>query len=104
MGAHPAPVSTEEKTMTKSELIQAIADDTGKTKTDVATVLASLGRAVGGALQSGGDLTVPGIGKLSTAKRAARSARNPATGAMIDVPAKTVVKFKAVKDLADAVA
>lgn len=90
--------------MTKNELIQAIVDDSGKTKTDVATVLASLGRAVGGTLKSGGDLTVPGIGKLSTTKRAARTARNPATGAAIEVPAKTIVKFKAVKDLADAIA
>lgn len=90
--------------MTKNDLIQAIADDCGKTKTDVASVLASLGRAVGGALQAGQDLTLPGVGKLSTTKRAAREARNPSTGATIQVPAKTVVKFKAVKDLADAVA
>ncbi|MBN9453239.1 MAG: HU family DNA-binding protein [Bosea sp.] len=90
--------------MTKNELIQAIADDSGKSKSDVATVLASLGRAVGGALQHGGELTMPGIGKLSTTKRPARTARNPSTGATIDVPAKTVVKFKVTKDLADAVA
>lgn len=90
--------------MTKNDLIQAIADDCGKTKTDVASVLASLGRAVAGTLKSGADLTVPGVGKLSTSKRAAREARNPATGATIHVPEKTVVKFKAVKDLTDAVA
>jgi DNA-binding protein HU-beta len=88
----------------KAELIQAIADDSGKSKTDVATVLASLGRAVSGTLSAGSDITVPGVGKLSTAKRAAREARNPSTGAIIQVPAKSVVKFKAVKDLADAVA
>lgn len=90
--------------MTKNDLIQAIADDSGKSKSDVASVLASLGRAVGGALQNGSDITVPGVGKLSTTKRAAREARNPSTGATIQVPAKTIVKFKAVKDLADAVA
>lgn len=90
--------------MTKHELIQAIADDTGKSKADVSTILASLTRAVSGGLKSGADITLPGVGKLSAKTRAARTARNPATGATIDVPAKTVVKFKATKDLADAIA
>lgn len=90
--------------MTKNELIQAIADDSGKSKNDVATVLASLGRAVSGSLKGGADITLPGVGKLSAKRREARTARNPSTGAMIDVPAKTVVKFKVTKDLADAIA
>jgi DNA-binding protein HU-beta len=58
----------------------------------------------GSALKEGGDVTLSGIGKLAVAKRDARQARNPSTGAMIDVPAKTVVKFKVAKDLADSVA
>ncbi len=44
------------------------------------------------------------LGKLSAAKRDAREARNPSTGAIIQVPAKTVVKFKPAKALSDAVA
>ena len=51
-----------------------------------------------------GATTLGGVGKLASAKREARKARNPSTGATIDVPAKTVVKFKVAKDLADAVA
>lgn len=90
--------------MTKNELISAIADDTGKSKADVASILTSLGRAVEGALKAKADIVVPGVGKLKTEARAARTARNPSTGAMIDVPAKTVVKFKVAKELADAVA
>ncbi len=90
--------------MTKNELIAAIAEETGKTKADVTAILASLATVSSKTLKDGGDVTLGGIGKLASAKRDARQARNPSTGAMIDVPAKTVVKFKVAKDLADAVA
>lgn len=90
--------------MTKNELIAAVAEGTGKTKADVAAVLASLAEIAAKTLKEGGDVTFGGIGKLAVAKRDARQARNPSTGAMIDVPAKTVVKFKVAKDLADTVA
>lgn len=90
--------------MTKNELIAAIAEETGKTKTDVSTVLASLAGVAAKSLKGGSDLTVGGLGKFSAARREAREARNPSTGAIIKVPAKTVVKFKVAKDLADAVA
>ncbi len=90
--------------MTKNELIAAIAEQTGKPKTDVSAILAALAEVSTKALKDGGDVTLGGIGKLASAKRDARQARNPSTGAMIDVPAKTVVKFKVAKDLAEAVA
>ncbi|MBW4656985.1 MAG: HU family DNA-binding protein [Kaiparowitsia implicata GSE-PSE-MK54-09C] len=90
--------------MTKNELIAAVAEGTGKTKADVGAILASLAEIATKVLKEGGDVTLGGIGKLSAAKRDARQARNPSTGAMIDVPAKTVVKFKVAKDLADTVA
>ncbi|MBD3844585.1 HU family DNA-binding protein [Bosea sp. SSUT16] len=94
----------KEDFMTKNELIAAIAEETGKTKADVSAILASLGTTVAKTLKGGDDVTLGGIGKLSAAKREAREARNPSTGATIKVPAKTVVKFKVTKDLADAVA
>ena len=90
--------------MTKNELIAAVAEATGKSKADVSAVMASLAEVASKTLKEGGDLTIGGIGKLAVAKRDARQARNPSTGAMIDVPAKTVVKFKVAKDLADTVA
>jgi DNA-binding protein HU-beta len=90
--------------MTKNELISAIAESTGKTKADIGAILVSLAEVSTKALKDGGDITLGGIGKLSVAKRDARQARNPSTGATIDVPAKTVVKFKVAKDLADTVA
>ena len=69
----------------------------------MSAVLMSLAGVVSKTLKSGGNVTLGGVGKLSSAKRDARQARNPSTGAVIDVPAKTVVKFKVAKDLADAV-
>lgn len=90
--------------MTKNELIAAIAEQTGKTKADVGAILVALAETATKTLKEGGDVTLGGIGKLSAAKRDARQARNPSTGAIIDVPAKTVVKFKVAKDLADTVA
>ncbi|MEN5082521.1 HU family DNA-binding protein [Bosea sp. TWI1241] len=102
--AHSRPPQVQEDSMTKNELIAAIADETGKSKADVSAVLASMAGVVTKALKDGGDVTLGGIGKLAAAKREAREARNPATGAMIKVPAKTVVKFKVTKDLAEAVA
>ena len=90
--------------MTKNELIAAIAEETGKAKTDVNAILASLAGVAAKTLKDGGDLTVGGIGKFGITKREAREARNPSTGATIKVPAKNVVKFKVAKDLADAVA
>ncbi len=90
--------------MTKNELIAAIAESTGKTKADIGAILVSLAEVSTKALKDGGDITLGGIGKLSVAKRDARQARNPSTGATIEVPAKTVVKFKVAKDLADTVA
>ncbi len=90
--------------MTKNELIAAIADETGKTKADVTAILTSLATVVSKTLKAGDDLTLGGIGKLAAAKRDARETRNPSTGATIQVPAKTVVKFKVAKDLAEAVA
>ena len=90
--------------MTKNELIAAIAEDVARSKADVGAVLTSLAAVVVTTLKEGGDVTLGSIGKLTAAKRDARQARNPSTGAVIEVPAKTVVKFKVAKDLADAVA
>lgn len=90
--------------MTKNELIAAIADETGKSKADVSAILGSLAGVVAKTLKAGDEVVLGGIGKLKADKREARTARNPSTGATINVAAKTVAKFKVAKDLADAVA
>ena len=47
--------------------------------------------------------TMPGIGKLVLSKRKARVGRNPATGAAIKIPAKTVVKMRLSKTFKDSI-
>ncbi len=50
-----------------------------------------------------GEFTIPGIGKLVKAQRAARMGRNPATGEAIKIKAKTTLKFRIAKPMKDAV-
>ena len=50
-----------------------------------------------------GEFTIPGLGKLVKAQRAARMGRNPATGETIKIEAKTTVKFRLAKSAKDAV-
>ena len=54
-------------------------------------------------VKKSGEFTVPGIGKLVKMNRKARTGRNPATGATIQIPAKTVVKFRVAKAAKEAV-
>lgn len=89
--------------MNKGELIDSIANQSGLTKADSARALDATLDAITGALMTGGKVTLPGFGTYSTSKRAARSGRNPQTGATIKIKARTVAKFKAGKNLSDAV-
>jgi DNA-binding protein HU-beta len=88
----------------KSELIAAVAEKTGEPKTKEQDILDAAVATAQVQLKLGDDVVFGNLGKLSAAKREAREARNPSTGATIQVPAKTVVKFKPAKALADAVA
>lgn len=54
-------------------------------------------------VRSSGEFNIPGIGKLVKKQRAARQGRNPLTGESIQIPAKTVVKFRVAKAAKDAV-
>lgn len=90
--------------MTKQELIDAIAAGTDQSKKTIDQVLNHLGLAVMHELKNGGEVTLPGLGKLSVKTTTARKGRNPATGDEIDIPSKNVPKFSAAKALKDAVA
>ena len=75
------------------------------TKAEIKRVLESLGVVATSELGTeGGEITLPGLGKLKADVRAARTGRNPATGAAVEIPAKNVVKFVAAKALKDALA
>ncbi|GAB2927690.1 HU family DNA-binding protein [Rheinheimera gaetbuli] len=95
--------------MNKSQLVDAIiakmkgTHDRIVSKTDVNAYLDCLESVATAELKSGGEVALVGLGKLKVAQKAARTGRNPKTGAAIDIPAKTVVKFTPAKALADAI-
>lgn len=88
--------------MTKSQMMSALAEATGMSKKDVAMFLEKLVSMAYREVKTNGELTLPGLGKLVKVHRAARQGRNPATGATIQIPAKTVVKFRVAKAAKDA--
>lgn len=82
--------------MNKSELVDAIADRTGVSKTDVDATLKGLYDIVAQTVSKGGDkITIPGFIAFEQGHRAARAGRNPQTGATIQVPAANTVKISA---------
>ena len=89
--------------MNKGELIDAMAADTGLTKTQSTACLDSMMTAIRKALKKGDKVTLVGFGTYSVSKRAARTGRNPQTGKAIKIAAQNVVKFKAGKELSEAV-
>jgi len=87
--------------MNQSELILKTAQVSGVSKKDVEAVLKTAGDVVGAALVEDGEAILPGLGKLVTGQRAARTGRNPKTGEPVEIPASKTVKFKAAKALKD---
>ena len=89
--------------LTKAELIGRLLDTTAANKSTISSVLDALALEVAAQLQAGSEITLPGIGKLAPVAKPARVGRNPATGAKVQIAAKTAVKFTAAKALKDAV-
>jgi DNA-binding protein HU-beta len=89
--------------MNKKELVEAMADSAEISKAAAEKALNGMLAAVTGALSDADKVTLVGFGTFSTVKRSARKAKNPRTGEMIDIPAKTVAKFKPGSKLAEAV-
>ena len=89
--------------MNKTELIANMAESAGISKAAADRALLGFLEAVTDSLQKGEKVTLIGFGTFSAVKRTARTGRNPQTGKAIKIPAKTVVKFKVGKKLADAV-
>lgn len=89
--------------MTKSQLFATLSEKSGLSKKQVAEFIDQLTELAYDEVKKSGEFVVPGIGKLVKVNRAARMGRNPATGASIQIPAKTVVKFRVAKAAKDAV-
>jgi DNA-binding protein HU-beta len=85
--------------MTRTELIDALATETGGDKKVAKEFLEGFTRIVEAEMRKEGEVPLAGLGKFRVSKRAARTGRNPATGEAIQIPAKTVVKFAIAKQL-----
>lgn len=91
------------KPLTKSQFIAAVAEKSNMSKKDVTGFWTLLVDLIYKEAKTNGEVTMPGLGKLMRKNRAARQGRNPATGATIQIPAKTVVKFRVAKQAKDAI-
>jgi len=89
--------------MTKSQLLDALASGTEMSKKDIANLLEKMATLAYSEVKKKGEFVVPGFGKMVKVNRKARIGRNPATGAEIKIPAKTVVKFRLAKAAKEAV-
>lgn len=99
--------------MNKAELIEAVrvqgARNEGHmldrvTKKTAEAWLDAVCDVIAAELAEGGEVVLPGLGKLKAGSKAARTGRNPKTGEAIEIPAKTVVKFVPAKAFKDALA
>lgn len=88
--------------MNKSELIEHISDSAEISKAASARALDAVIGAVKTTLKKNGSVTLVGFGTFSVGKRAARTGRNPRTGAAIKIKAAKIPKFKPGKALKDA--
>ncbi|MBQ3573985.1 MAG: HU family DNA-binding protein [Clostridia bacterium] len=87
--------------MNKQELISAIAEKANLSKKDAEAALGAFVGAVEGALKKGDKVQLVGFGSFEVRERAARTGRNPQTGAEMKIAAAKVPTFKAGKALKD---
>ena len=89
--------------MNKSELVDAIADSADISKAAAGRAVDAVVESVTNALKGGDQVTLIGFGTFSVKDRAARTGRNPQTGAEIQIAAAKIPSFKAGKALKEAV-
>lgn len=88
--------------MTKDELVEKMASDAEISKTEAKAALKAVTGGISNALSKGESVVLTGFGTFSVSQRAARTGRNPQTGATIQIKASKAPKFKAGKTLKDA--
>ena len=87
--------------MNKTELVAAMAEQTNLSKKDAEAALKAFIDVVSEELKKGEKIQLVGFGTFEVSERAARTGRNPHTGAEINIPASKAPKFKAGKALKD---
>jgi DNA-binding protein HU-beta len=90
-------------TMNKNDLISAVAEASGLSRSDATKAVEGVFNSITSALSKGDEVRLVGFGTFSTAKRKASTGRNPRTGETMTIKASTQPKFKAGKGLKDAV-
>ena len=88
---------------TKSQIIEKISIDAETTKKQAKEALESLVAIAYAGAKNKDGIVLPGLGKLIKQRRKARKGRNPSTGEVIKIPAKTVLKFRIAKAAKDAI-
>ena len=89
--------------MTKTELINEVANKTGLTKKDAEKAVSAVLESITDAMALGDKVQLVGFGTFEVRDRAAREGKTPATGETISIPATKVPAFKAGKALKDAI-
>lgn len=89
--------------MTQTEILSRLAESCNCKRSDVKAMFDALAELATSEVKQNGEFTIPGFGKLKKTERKARDGRNPATGEVIRIPAKTTVKFSVGKSMKDAV-
>ena len=89
--------------MNKSQLVDAVASDSGLSKADSARALDSVLATVTKSLKKGDEVSITGFGKFSVVKRAARQGVNPRTGERVKIKASKAPKFTAGAGLKQAI-
>ena len=89
--------------MKKVELVEAVAEAAGLSKSSAAKAVDATFEAITKALKKGDKVPVVGFGTFGVSKRAAREGRNPRTGETVHIAARNAVTFKAGSALKDSV-
>ncbi|MDQ6751459.1 MAG: HU family DNA-binding protein [Actinomycetota bacterium] len=89
--------------MTKSEMVDHVAQDTGMSKKDAETAVDSVLSTIEATLTRGGEVSFTGFGKFHVAQREARQGKHPRTGETIEISASRVPRFSAGAKLKQAV-
>jgi DNA-binding protein HU-beta len=87
---------------TKAEMLDAVAESAGVSKTDAERTLGAFFDHVVAEAKKGEKVAWPGFGSFSTTERSARTGRNPQTGEPVQIKASTAMKFSASSALKEA--
>lgn len=92
------------KPMNKEDFVASVAELSGLSKKDSTQALDAMIKSIQKGLKNGNDVSITGFGTFCVTKRKAREGRNPRTGETIKIAAAKIPKFRAGKNLKEAIA